>query len=639
MTVSRSIPVLAAAGAALWVVPAQAQVGRAPSFTKDVLPIFARSCQNCHLGADAKGGLKLDSLDNLRLGGSKGDIIVPGNPDQSRLVKYIDGRLMPRMPLNGRPLPPAAIAAIRSWIQAGAKDDGAVSDQGAEKPLTISAPKDGSEVREKVQVVVPRTTIPPNGFVAVYIDGKFRVALAPPSVEDVTDKKLPADAPVTYVWDTKAPFTDDQTAANDDRLVQDGPHVIEIKSYKESGAQAETAAVQVNVKNGIDYPSNYPAKLWYSGRVGKAFIVQNRVELEANAATGGRHAVAAGPDKLSHNEDSKILVSLEDLSPATGSGFWRERRENPLVVTVNGLKNTVRSDVSSRYYTLERTGAVKRSRQMERENREPIINPLDLPGRPQRMNETFTTNLRVYLGAYIPGTIDVDRLQATLEGVEWQKGERCVRIRLDYIAGKSTLDIKSLGLTGVEFDISQGSSTIWFSEETNRVLMAKHDIKGTMKVDSSQLGGSGGPSGSGGLGGEGAPGGDVGLGGGSSGGSSGGPFVAGGGNPYAGRGGFRPPSYGPGGSGYGNPGNPYGGGAPGPSGLGSGSGPAAAGLGGSGGIGGGSPTFGGPGSPGFGGSPFGGAGGGAPAGDPPAKKQYFAKLKIVTEIVDDNPTK
>ncbi len=634
MTTSRWLPAAVAGsmtGLLFAAVPAHAQTGQAPSFTKDVLPILQKSCQNCH-GVESRGGLKLDSLDNVRMGGVKGQIVTAGNAEQSRLVQYIEGRLMPRMPIGGRPLSRSEIATIRGWISAGARDDSQPSDVSAAKPLTISTPKDGSEVREQVKVVVPRSTIPPNGFVAVYIDSKFRVALAPPSEEEAADQKLPAgvkpaDAPITYVWDTQAPISDDGTTTTEDRFIQDGPHVIEIRSYKENGAMAETVAVQVNVKNSVEYASNYPAKLMYGGKIGQPYFVENRVDLQGTAAQGGRGRFAAsapGPDKINHLEEGTFLVSLEDVLAATGAGFWRERRESPLVVTVNGTKNTVRVDSSSRYYTMDRRGDVRKSRQMDREKREPIVNPIDLPGRPQRMNETFTTNLRVNLGGYIPGVLSVERLQATLEGIEWQKGERCVRIRLDYIAGKSKIDIKSMGLTDVDFDIQQGSSTLWFSEETSRFLLAKHDIKGTMEVDTAQLGGAsaGGPGG--GMGGEGVPG-EGGIGGGYPGAGGGYPGAGGG---YPGAGGGYPGAAGGGGS----FGSPYGGRS-------GGAGPGAGGYPGAGGgypgAGGGYPGAGG-GYPGAGGGfpGAGGPGGGGSAVPPPAKKRYFTKLKVVTEVVD-----
>src|SRR5438067_1018794 len=125
MTHRTSIPAFFAGALALAAAPAFAQGTRAitPLFTRDIVPIFERSCQRCHRGDEAKGGLKLDSFDNILQGGAKGPVILPGNPDKSRLIMYVDGRLQPRMPVGGAPLRPAEIAVLRNWIALGAKND------------------------------------------------------------------------------------------------------------------------------------------------------------------------------------------------------------------------------------------------------------------------------------------------------------------------------------------------------------------------------------------------------------------------------------------------------------------------------------------------------------------------------------
>ena len=42
--------------------------------------------------------------------------------------------------------------------------------------LAILRPHEGDTVRETVRVEVPATSIPPNGFASLFIDGLFRVA-------------------------------------------------------------------------------------------------------------------------------------------------------------------------------------------------------------------------------------------------------------------------------------------------------------------------------------------------------------------------------------------------------------------------------------------------------------------------------
>jgi mono/diheme cytochrome c family protein len=48
-------------------------------------------------------------------------VVVPGAPESSELVRRIEGKSLPRMPLNGPPyLSDEEIASIRAWIAAGA---------------------------------------------------------------------------------------------------------------------------------------------------------------------------------------------------------------------------------------------------------------------------------------------------------------------------------------------------------------------------------------------------------------------------------------------------------------------------------------------------------------------------------------
>jgi hypothetical protein len=614
--------------------PAHAQ-GKPVTFSKDVLPILQKKCANCH-GSGNSAGLKVDSFDGIIQGSMNGQVVVAGNPDQSKLFQMVSTR---KMPPQGQKLTPAELAVVRSWILAGAKNEEGGGAAAAEKPLAIVEPKDGAEVKEKVRIAVPRTSIPPEGFVAVYIDGRFKLALAPPSPEELDEMKKasektkkPMDPNVAYVWDTKEALAEDRSLAKDDRIVKDGPHLIEVRSYKADGEEAERSRLQVNVKNSIESATNAPIRLWYNaGPVGQQYLLEHTVDLQATAGQAGFGGGAAGQqavggDKITHHESTKYLVSMEDLMPATGVGFWRERRETPIVITVNGLKQIVRLDTTSRYYSMTKRGDVVRSKVMERESRVPILNPIDLPGRPQRANEPFTTNLRINLGAYIPGSLNIDRVEATIQGKEWQHGEECAKILLSYLAGNAKLNIKSVNISNANFEVEQGTTTVWFSERTNRVIRAETELSGNLVVDISQVGAGGGSGGYPGGGG-----GDFGVegagplpGGGYPGGSFGAPFSPGGGAGY------------PGGSFGAAPGGSFGGGGyPGRGGMGGGY-PG----GGSSGASAAAGNFGATGYPGGGGGypGVGGMGGGG-TGIAPTTKRYFVRLKVKTEISDDQPSR
>ncbi len=99
-------------------------------FVKDVQPIFARHCNDCH-GADAaEGRLRMDARHIVAKGGISGPLFEPGNSEGSLLLDRLVGAGgEDQMPLDGDPLTDAEIGILRAWIDQGAKwPDGVGSD-------------------------------------------------------------------------------------------------------------------------------------------------------------------------------------------------------------------------------------------------------------------------------------------------------------------------------------------------------------------------------------------------------------------------------------------------------------------------------------------------------------------------------
>jgi branched-chain amino acid transport system substrate-binding protein len=66
------------------------------------------------------GGLVMDRYEAVMKGGDHGPMVVPGKADSSLMLKMLEGKVQPLMPFGADPLPPAAIATIRAWIDGGA---------------------------------------------------------------------------------------------------------------------------------------------------------------------------------------------------------------------------------------------------------------------------------------------------------------------------------------------------------------------------------------------------------------------------------------------------------------------------------------------------------------------------------------
>ncbi len=93
---------------------------RAPDFSRDVMPIFESNCLRCHNSAEEKGGLLLESYEDLMRGGDDGVPVVAGNADDSPIIRQLEGHAKPKMPPKAD-LRPEDIATLRAWIAAGAK--------------------------------------------------------------------------------------------------------------------------------------------------------------------------------------------------------------------------------------------------------------------------------------------------------------------------------------------------------------------------------------------------------------------------------------------------------------------------------------------------------------------------------------
>ena len=93
-----------------------------PDFAHRVAPVLREHCADCHMGAKKKGGLSMNTRDDLLKGGENGAVLVPGKPEESRMLSLLDpADPEDRMPPKGDAVPPEKIEEIRRWIAGGAE--------------------------------------------------------------------------------------------------------------------------------------------------------------------------------------------------------------------------------------------------------------------------------------------------------------------------------------------------------------------------------------------------------------------------------------------------------------------------------------------------------------------------------------
>ncbi|MCH7225302.1 c-type cytochrome domain-containing protein [Haloferula sp. A504] len=118
------------------VIPVEDQI----VYTHLVQPIFDQKCVSCHGPDKQKGRLRMDTYENLVLGGKEGEAITPGDAEDSNILFRIhlpldDEEHMP--PENKEQMEDHEIEIVTWWIDTGALPDQKVAE--AEMPEEIKA--------------------------------------------------------------------------------------------------------------------------------------------------------------------------------------------------------------------------------------------------------------------------------------------------------------------------------------------------------------------------------------------------------------------------------------------------------------------------------------------------------------------
>ncbi|MDX1562265.1 MAG: Ig-like domain-containing protein, partial [Gammaproteobacteria bacterium] len=125
-----------------------------PTFDSIQVNLLTPQCTNCHVGATAPLGLRLDEANSYALLVGRASVqnsallrVDPGNPDASYLIRKLEGTASVggQMPLGAPPLPQADINVIRQWISNGALPGGGAMPT---TPIRVSSldPMPGSTV-------------------------------------------------------------------------------------------------------------------------------------------------------------------------------------------------------------------------------------------------------------------------------------------------------------------------------------------------------------------------------------------------------------------------------------------------------------------------------------------------------------
>ena len=108
-----------------------AAAGCAPSgvsYNKDVQPILAKNCSECHAPGQkgfAASGLDTTSHQAVMKGGKFGPMVKPGDALTSALNMLVEGRVHSsiQMPHGREKLPAKDVETLKVWVNEGAKNN------------------------------------------------------------------------------------------------------------------------------------------------------------------------------------------------------------------------------------------------------------------------------------------------------------------------------------------------------------------------------------------------------------------------------------------------------------------------------------------------------------------------------------
>jgi hypothetical protein len=159
---------------------APARGDEAPTFERDIKPLFAKRCTVCHdakklSDPDVSGGLALGTFEAAMAGTKDRKVIMPGKSAESELVRRLSSMDEDeRMPLYEKPLPETQRELVRRWIDAGAPRGVAMASPSL---AGSSGKRPARRIVRSLDVVLPTQATVPSGAEGIDPGGAVQVVL------------------------------------------------------------------------------------------------------------------------------------------------------------------------------------------------------------------------------------------------------------------------------------------------------------------------------------------------------------------------------------------------------------------------------------------------------------------------------
>lgn len=94
---------------------------RRVDFLREVAPIFQTSCITCHGPRKQVSGFRADRPEDFFSPRNGRPLVMPGDPDASRLLAIVSGKMKDMKSAQAHLLSPGEIATLQAWIETGAE--------------------------------------------------------------------------------------------------------------------------------------------------------------------------------------------------------------------------------------------------------------------------------------------------------------------------------------------------------------------------------------------------------------------------------------------------------------------------------------------------------------------------------------
>lgn len=140
--------------------------GAKVTFEEHVLPIFRQHCMGCHQPGKTRGDFDASSYQGIMSGSSSGEIVQPGDPDNSKLFLVTAHLAEPKMPPKADKIPQKDIDILKAWIAGGLIEKAGGAAKASKKPkmelaaVTVSPGKPSGPVAMPQDLVLEPVITP-----------------------------------------------------------------------------------------------------------------------------------------------------------------------------------------------------------------------------------------------------------------------------------------------------------------------------------------------------------------------------------------------------------------------------------------------------------------------------------------------